>query len=148
MLPGGAACGAAGGAVDGARRSEVLHGAPPCAGRHAYYGYLYGYLYDYTMAILWLYYGYTYSVFATYFRLAQADEDRAGLTVELSTLKERLAQSEERLATLAVGGNGLPPPPSAPAPAPAPTPAASEISRGMSFKAPKLGKLSKPTLDF
>ena len=113
----------------------------------------YGYLYRFAMAILhgytrWLYYGYTYYVPATYFRLAQADEDRAGLTVELSTLKERLAQSEERLATLAVGGNGLPPPPSAPAPAPAPTPAASEISRGMSFKAPKLGKLSKPTLDF
>ena len=113
----------------------------------------YGYLYGYAMAILhgytrWLYYRYTYCVLATYFRLAQADEDRAGLTVELSALKERLAQSEERLATLAVGGNGLPPPPSAPAPAPAPAPAASEISRGMSFKAPKLGKLSKPTLDF
>ena len=40
----------------------------------------------------------------------------------------------------------MPPPPSAPAPAPAP--ATSEISRGLSFKAPKLGKLSKPTLDF
>ena len=66
--------------------------------------------------------------------------------MELSTLRERLAQSEERLATLAVGGNGLPPPPSAPATAPAT--ATSEISRGLSFKAPKLGKLSKPTLDF
>ena len=117
-----------------------------------YYGYTIATLwlplwlyYGYTR---WLYYRYTYCVLATYFRVAQADEDRAGLTVELSTLKERLAQSEERLATLAVGGNGLPPPPSAPAPAPAPTPAASEISRGISFKAPKLGKLSKPTLDF
>ena len=100
----------------------------------------------YTTAILRLYCGYTYHILtiSTYFR--QADEDRAGLTVELSTLRERLAQSEERLATLAVGGNGLPPPPSAPAPAPAP--ATSEISRGLSFKAPKLGKLSKPTLDF
>ena len=102
----------------------------------------------YTMAMLWLYYGYTYRVPTTCFRHAQADEDRAGLTVELSTLRERLAESEERLATLAVGGNGLPPPPSAPAPAPAPAPATSEMSRGLSFKAPKLGKLSKPTLDF
>ena len=98
----------------------------------------------YTTARLRLYCGYTYHILTTHFR--QADEDRTSLTVELSALRERLAQSEERLATLAVGGNGLPPPPSAPAPAPAP--ATSEISRGLSFKAPKLGKLSKPTLDF
>ena len=100
----------------------------------------------YTTARLRLYCGYTYHVLTTSTHFRQADEDRAGLTVELSALRERLAQSEERLATLAVGGNGLPPPPSAPAPAPAP--ATSEISRGLSFKAPKLGKLSKPTLDF
>jgi len=87
-------------------------------------------------------------------RLAQADEDRAGLTVELSTLKERAAQSDERLAALAVGGSGLPPPPSAPtltfAPAPAPSAHGGDISisRGISFKPPKLGKLGKPSLDF
>ena len=163
---GGGARGAADRAAHRAHLRKVGHGAPPRAGRPAV-------LWPCYLAIPSLLFGeYLPHTYHRYWRgpcaggrgpnpnpdpnpnpnpnPSQADEDRAGLTLELSTLRERLAETEERLATLAVEGNGLPPPPSAPAPvpAPAPAPATGEISRGLSFKAPKLGKLSKPTLDF
>ena len=84
-------------------------------------------------------------------RLAQADEDRAGLTLELSNLKERFAAlSEERDGMAARSGSlgGVappgPPPPSHSA-APPPEKASGGFNMNMKFNAPKI---EMPKVDF
>jgi len=82
-------------------------------------------------------------------RLAQADEDRAGLTLELSNLKERFAAlSEDRDSMAARAGSLGPPPPGPPPPSQPPPPPPPEQKSGgfnMKFNAPKI---EMPKVDF